>query len=51
MIFFLIVDLFIFLLCIIYIDVTQGIRENFAHYKNVTDEHTIKEVKINVNNY
>ena len=24
---------------------TQGIRENFAHYKNVTDEKTIKEVR------
>ncbi|CAF0824691.1 unnamed protein product [Adineta steineri] len=23
---------------------TQGIRENFAHYKNVTDEKTIKEL-------
>jgi hypothetical protein len=23
---------------------TQGIRENFAHYKNITDEKTIKEV-------
>ena len=23
---------------------TQGIRENFAHYKNVTDEKTIREV-------
>ena len=27
---------------------TQGIRENFAHYKNVTDEKTIKEVKLYV---
>jgi hypothetical protein len=26
---------------------TQGIRENFAHYKNVTDEKTIKEVSLN----
>ena len=26
------------------IGMTQGIRENFAHYKNETDEKTIKEV-------
>jgi hypothetical protein len=26
------------------IGMTQGIRENFIHYKNVTDEKTIKEV-------
>jgi hypothetical protein len=26
---------------------TQGIRENFAHYKNETDEKTIKEVSFN----
>ncbi|CAF2478407.1 unnamed protein product [Rotaria sp. Silwood2] len=25
-------------------NMTQGIRENFAHYKNVTDEKTIKEL-------
>jgi hypothetical protein len=32
--------------CILYfcIGMTQGIRENFAHYKNTTDEKTIKEV-------
>jgi hypothetical protein len=29
------------------IGMTQGIRENFAHYKNVTDEKTIKEVNFN----
>ncbi len=32
--------------CILYfcIGMTQGIRENFAHYKTITDEKTIKEV-------
>lgn len=31
---------------------TQGIRENFAHYKNETDEKKIKEVRflfLNIN--
>lgn len=27
------------------VGMTQGIRENFAHYKTVTDEKTIKEVR------
>ena len=32
------------ILCLSAVGMTQGIRENFAHYKNVTDEKTIKEV-------
>jgi hypothetical protein len=30
-----------------FIGMTQGIRENFAHYKSITDEKTIKEVSFN----
>jgi hypothetical protein len=33
------------------IGMTQGIRENFAHYKNVTDEKTIKEVCLDFFSY
>jgi len=30
------------------IGMTQGIRENFSHYKSITDEKTIKEVSFNI---